>query len=202
MIELEIPQLYNKSLWPPNRYDEILCTMGRIIFNWNSIENCTRNLLNTLVKAGAKSTIVTAHMGTQDQINALKTIANTYLDRDQKEHILHAIKLYERLRGYRNYFVHGFSALQMGSSPMAGMVDIKAKGQFVIEELPLTSDNLAKLSHIIRCAVHYYNLIYCHFRYIDNKRQEYDRYRTLPEIKFPIPDKLQKSKRDHPILKA
>ncbi|MFK8075708.1 MAG: hypothetical protein AB8B84_03915 [Granulosicoccus sp.] len=191
--EFEVPEFYQKTQWPPREYDPILREMGRLIFNWNSIENSTRNILDALIGAGQKSNILTAHMGTQSQLDALKTIANGFLNDDEKNHILHAISLYSRLREYRNYFVHSFSMLY-GPTPMAGLSSLKAKGNLVKDELKLTEDEFVHISTVVRCAVHYFNLVLCHFRYKDNQLEEYRIYDELPSF-FPIPPQLSKDRR-------
>ena len=189
----QIPSEFDKPDWPPAAYEQILVEMGRLIFNWNSIENSTRNLLTFLAGNTQAVEILTLQLGTQSQIDSLKSYANLQLSGDQKDHVLHIHTLYSRLREYRNFFVHSFSTI-MGPVPTAKMTSVRARGNYFVDEARFNNAEFKNVSRIIRCAVHYFNLVYCHFRYENDTRPDYDAYRALPEM-FPIPDQIEKERR-------
>ena len=213
-MEFNIPDEYKRDPWPPERYEPILIEVGRLVFNWNSIENTTRELLNNFVSGGPKVEILTQHMGSQSQIEALKLIARSKSE-EEKKAIHHAANLYEILRSYRNFFVHGFNTivtenitLDFGSeaNPViiptnrvaAKMTDRVAKREYREDTLTLTYENLQVYSNVMRGSVHYFNLLFCYFKYIDSEREEHKKYKLIP-IEFPIPPKLEKEKRTLPM---
>lgn len=190
-------------VWPPDELKPILVEMGRIVFNWNGFERSTTRLLNELIggERDHKLTIVTAHMTTNTQLDALRTIAAEFLEDNEREHILHLVKLFERLRERRNFYVHAFDGfsyplfekdgiLRMDAgSPVGKMRSISAKGRLHSNESDVSSKDLEIEAKLIHKASHYIALLVLYFRRGDNPE-----YQMLPE-KFPLPEKLKKTTR-------
>ena len=58
--------------------------------------------------------ILSAHLGNMDLLHSAQALANTCLDGHQQDHFLHFLKMYDRLRMLRNFFVHGIGWVGMG----------------------------------------------------------------------------------------
>ena len=180
-------------VWPPPDWDPILSEIGRIVFNWNRIEEITTKILNTLIGGQERSTIITAHMNTAIKNDALRTIAYEFLSDEERDHILHAIMLFNRLRERRNYYIHAFNTISFTVSgsfnPQAQLDNYSAKGRLRRHVLTVTVDHLHNESVILNSATHYFGLLYGYFAHIEGSNQE-----GLPD-KFPIPDRLTKPSR-------
>jgi hypothetical protein len=87
----------------------ILMRLGELIVKWNACENLLRTLLIYAAGNTDRSNILTAHMGTTEVCDALKTMANEFAPPEINEHIPYLITFFERIREYRNYYVHGIS---------------------------------------------------------------------------------------------
>lgn len=172
--------------------------IGRIVYHWNNFERNGVTLLNEIIGAGHKAVIATAHMGTNAQLDALRTIAVELLSGEERECVVHFVKLYERLRERRNFYVHSFQRLTIdlersnGKVRMrpgtnhGGLSGIHAKGRLKQTTGQITKDELFEESQLMQAATSYAALLVCHFKYPDNPD-----YGTLPE-KFPLPDRLTK----------
>lgn len=178
---LELPLMF----WPPSTSDQTLAAIGRIVFNFNACENTITQLLNILIGGDFHALVATAHMGTNTQLDALRTLTAEYLRDSEKEHVLHSIKLFERMRERRNYYIHSYSQVP-GTPDTAGMGSWSARGRIKrhrevirLKELQLEASNLYHASH-------YLALVHNHFSMPDAEE-----YQTLP-AKFPLPDVLQK----------
>lgn len=166
--------------------------MGRIVFAWNSLERTLTSLLNVLIGGEHRAIIVTAHMGTNTQLDALKTIANEFLAGEELDHIMHVAALFERIRERRNHYVHSFNNISGDfdgtgfANPMGSLSGWSARGRLKQHVSRVGAKELADEANTMRGASHYMALVHNHFRYPNNAD-----YRALPE-KFPLPDKMTK----------
>jgi hypothetical protein len=178
------------TVWPPVEWEPILCEIGRIVFNWNTLENTTVRILNTLIGGEEKAAIATTHMSLNAQIDAIKTLANEYLDDEELDHILHLLLVFDRFRERRNFFVHSLSVIGFSSlNPpqyQATMESYSARGRFKRHQMKVDVNILsAEAKHMYR-ATHYFALVHNHFSMPDNPS-----YINLPE-KFPLPERMEK----------
>ena len=178
---------------------EHLAAIGRIVFCWNVIENSFRRTLTEIVGGEQKVDIILTHVGSNTWLDAMRTISHYYLPREEKEGVLHAIKVFETLREYRNYYIYGFSEVRGTideSTYWAGMRLRRARGQYFFEESVMTIKELTDFSVYLSAASNYYARLSLFFRYKDdNESENGKRYGTLPE-RLPIPSRLSKSRRD------
>lgn len=84
-----------------------LIALGHLTINWNFAEAWLRTLLASLVKQPFVGDILTTELGAVGIENALGAFATHVVSEDQGNAMKHAAKLYGRLRGYRNYYIHG-----------------------------------------------------------------------------------------------
>ncbi|MES2043765.1 MAG: hypothetical protein V4475_07795 [Pseudomonadota bacterium] len=172
--------------WPPKECDAVLAAIGRIVFNFNTCERTITQMLNVLIGGDHHAVIVTAHMGTNTQLDALRTLAAEYQQADQREHIAHSIKLFERVRERRNYYIHSYAFVPGNPGPTAGMQSWSARGRLKIHKEVVTAETLENEARMIMRATEYLALVHNHFSMPDDLT-----YQTLPE-RFPLPDALTK----------
>lgn len=186
------PNEINKlpTVWPPAEWEPILCEIGRIVFNWNTLENTTVRILNILIGGEEKAAIATTHMSLNAQIDAIKTLANEYLVDDELDHILHLLSVFDRFRERRNFFVHSFSIIGFSrlNPPQyqATMDSYSARGRFKRHQMKVDASILAEEAKDMHRATHYFALVHNHFSMPDNPE-----YKNLPE-RFPLPERMEK----------
>jgi hypothetical protein len=187
---------HKQTLWPPTEWDAHLAMMGRIVFQFNQIEDYHRRTLIHVVGKSVEVEILTAHLGSNTINDALRTIANEILKNPEKDRVNHNIKVFERVREYRNYFVHGMIGLkqsllgapsQVVLNPTLHMRTVKARNGYFSEEIDLDAKDLENFARYLTASVNYFvaNLLYF---------SGHPAHSTLPE-KLPLPDKLNKSRR-------
>ena len=193
-----LPKEVSARVWPPDGMSEHLAEIGRVVFCWNVIENTFRHALANIVGGGQKVDILITHVGSNTWLDAMRTIAHHYLPKEEEEEIVHAIRLFELIREYRNFYVHGFSQVRStidGSIYWAGMLSKRAKGRFVIEESAITIGELSQFTVYLSAAKNYYASLSLYYFYKGDSGEDAARYKNLPE-RLPLPERLSKSRRD------
>lgn len=126
-----------------------LSTFGQAILSWNSAEARLRYLLVVICGKQPSTYVLTAGLGSQGLLQALRAISPT-----QKPEVAEAIKAvcayYETIRGYRNYYVHGFTAMAFRDNQAFGAIAMmEARDVFRIAEDYVAPSELETL--IERC---------------------------------------------------
>lgn len=85
----------------------IYAALGELAINWNFAENWIRNLAGIYAGKVVVGEILTVELGSVGLQNVLCAIAKHSPLGDEASHLRHCAELYERLRGYRNYYIHG-----------------------------------------------------------------------------------------------
>lgn len=93
---------------------EVSQTLGRFVITWNRVEGAIISLLQTLIPvqehAGwMRSAIVVSRLDTTGVVDALRSIAKANMVEDQGDAVKNAADFFDRLRPYRNYYVHGIT---------------------------------------------------------------------------------------------
>lgn len=113
---------------------EFLAAFGHMIITWNIAESALRRLLAGLCGAKSvadilKAKIVTVELGPIGLADALKTFADIILPPSPAEAVNHAVKYYDRIRAYRNYYVHGITGIiPVSDGPHGFILITTAKG--------------------------------------------------------------------------
>lgn len=178
------------DVWPPDHFGPLLIEMGRLVFNWNSLERILVQILNLLTGTFPKNQVVTAHMGTSAICDAMKTVANEFHKDDEQKHILHCVSIFETLRDYRNYYVHGFCHILYvpGGEPKAGFYSKSARSRLVVHRMENDVADIKEVAFQCKEASHYLALVHNYFYY--NDKPEYEK---LPSL-HPLPPKFLKPK--------
>lgn len=155
--------------------DELLLHLGKLIVTWNDLETLIRQVLYTLSDRDIlTAAILMADMSITGLMNVLRPLAfkydewqramfvdlqserrlRDYLGPRQIEpvapHVNHLIEFTDRLREYRNFYIHGINRPRPGKGFRARTQTARTK--FVIFEQPITLADLQILtSEIERC---------------------------------------------------
>jgi hypothetical protein len=183
---------------PPNQPDilpyeaEFLAAFGHMIISWNEAESALRRLLAGLCGAKSvadilKAKIVTIELGPIGLGNALQTFADIILPPTPAEAVKHAIKYYQRVLAYRNYYVHGITSVIPASDGPRGLILITtAKGTLT------ENRDIVSLNHIKSVTGHA-NQLHSYVEAVISHLLSDEGLCSLPH-KPPLPDKIQKTR--------
>jgi hypothetical protein len=176
---------------------DFLAKFGEVVMEWNQTEARARKFLFEMIGAKDMSAyILLAHLGNvgiTDAIKAYKEIQKPALS----EHIEHYCLYFDRLREYRNYYVHGLMLISFdwskGNPHAVGEIEqFTAKGRLAqtddkvsIEDLKQLKDwmtELATYSHVVRAE-------------FNPQTRPKGLIPLTPQRKPPLPDRLQKTRR-------
>lgn len=111
------------------KLDSYSAKLGETILSWNTAEGALRSLLSTVCGASNATRILTAELGSRGLTDGLNAIAVT-LPIEQRRAVEHVVAVYDRLREYRNYYVHGITAMGQIGDDIVGMTFMQsAKGK-------------------------------------------------------------------------
>jgi hypothetical protein len=182
----------------PENERDYLATFGRLAQEWNLAESNLRGLLMRLASEDMKAFtlnagILTAEMGSVAMENALRAFAASTIKGQVGEALEHAAKFYERLRAYRNYYVHSivYVTAHADTGTVGGVHTFEAKGKLV-ERLEFISKHDLELATVqaivLRDYVRGINL------WLMAQTTEFLGELELPP-KPPLPSRLRKSER-------
>jgi hypothetical protein len=170
--------------------------IGDLIVRWNTCEGSLRHLLAHVSGGGVSYDILAAHMTPTALLNAIRTFGNDVVEAPFDEHIEHAAEFFDRLRMYRNYYVHGIHHITADAKGDAvGLAnELSARGRLVLHPKEIRIGELIDL--MAKMAVFHtylYHLIHL-FQWTKDKT-----FRTFEEFQVPpekptLPPKLQKPK--------
>jgi hypothetical protein len=93
--------------------------------------------------AALKTNILTVELGSVGLEHALNSFAENLLDGEMAKAVRHVVSLFERLRGYRNYYGHGITfVLEKSDGPVGPVRSISAKGKLIESRDMITIDQL------------------------------------------------------------
>jgi hypothetical protein len=205
----------------PHDETDLMIQIGRLVLTWNDLDEWIRHLILLIsIDAPLVVSVLTADMNTSAALNALRALTveqdasgirhyrrmkakANLLPPETREpepfapHILHFIEYVDRLREYRNFYLHGISNPKPNSGFEAR--GRTARGRLSEFRKPITSTDIATLTNEIEKCIAYGEAI---FRAIDQSHP-FARYASLsggdfvlptwPE-KSPLPDRLVKTR--------
>lgn len=180
------------DVWPPDEFAPILIEMGRLIFNWNNVEQTLTKILNVLTGTYPKNQILTAHMGTSGICDALRTVATELHEGEEQEHLLNCINIFIRLRDYRNYYVHSFNTIMYfpTGEHKAVFRATSARSKLIAHDLQNDANQISEVAFECKEAHSYFALVHNYFYYSDKPE-----YEKLPDF-HPVPFKFKKPKKE------
>lgn len=188
--------------FPRSEHAPILSKVGELASVWNTLEQSIRYLLMFTLERQCPPTplaqILTAHMGSVTLCEALRTAANEFTEGDLQARILHAVSYVEALRGYRNYYLHGFTHVgwrgrETGAEPIGFLQATSAKSRLVEHEETFDLAELSRIAEMFEEGRRFVGEIYSFSRDGDKPHwsQLHGALRDMP----PLPPPLQKRRR-------
>lgn len=152
---LQSVSVMEESTWE-NEYAPFCVAYVRAICAWNNAEHSARDILTSLSEGGVGATIAIHQLGNVSLVDALKTVAKFIrsignpLGDLQADHVEHFVEGLDRLRVYRNFYVHDIRGV--GREPGSGKIIAQIYGVDVKGGYSLISETLrmAELSKFTR----------------------------------------------------
>jgi hypothetical protein len=133
----------------PASDDSFLIALGTLVIDWNFAEGWMGTLLSSLVEPSDTAKILTAELGSVGLENALTAFANHIVTADQGDAIKHAVKMFARLRGHRNYYIHAV-VFQAGDPPVGYTHSQSAKGRLKLSAAVVTKELVLAAASLCR----------------------------------------------------
>jgi hypothetical protein len=126
---------------------ECIFALGTLVVRWNQADDALRTLLMSLCGSGMsgsnlRTEAIALELGTRGVTQALQTIANDELPLPESDLVLHAVKYYEILGEYRNFYVH---TIKLVTPNGATTTHKSAKGKLLIGGETIQKDNLVQV---------------------------------------------------------
>lgn len=208
----------DENLQPREWLDPILVNVGRIIYNWNRSEISAQRLLAVIAGDTTRIHVLITHMGNRGLQDSLTTLANEYLEEEQREVVTNIVNRFADYLGERNFVVHAFSgwqaeanrelmdweieAARLGSGNIrerpsgdfyaygAYLSSLRARGKLTLQECVINADQAAEIGQR-------FHRFYCHILEVTEHFR--DAQTPLPQ-KFSEPvslNRTQSSGREH-----
>ncbi len=182
---------------------EMYAGVGRMVADWNSLESDLIEMIGQISRARPTTDLLTAHMTSQAICNALKALALTRLPAEMAEHVVHAVDFFERLRTYRNQFVHGITAVISDGPKAMAMTHgrrVSPNGHFEIDRGWLHRSELDTMTEACGSLSSYLNYLRVHIGWhIDPEAEPPRAFRHWPPEKPAVPPKLPARWEPHPL---
>ena len=170
--------------------------IGDFVVLWNTCEGALRHLLAHLSGGGVSYDILAAHMNPNALLHAVRTFGNDVVEAPFDDHIGHAAEYFDRLRAYRNYYVHGIHSISAdaGGDAVGLANELSARGRLVLHPKEI---RIGELLDVMRKMAIFRNYVYHLINFYqwtrDNTFHTYAEFKVPPE-KPPMPPKLEKPK--------
>lgn len=177
--------------WPPRSYDPILSEFGRVVFNFNALENSVRRHLWSITTSGREDDMVEpliVHMGNAALVDAVRTTATEFYDGWIKSKSLDLCDVFDRTREYRNYYAHGLNTIKFDGS--AELRTKSARGRMVKHHLQISHEDVVWLASWCKTAASFGASVYVNvmqeLRGVPSAKREPFREKPV------LPDRLKK----------
>jgi len=106
-----------------------------MLIKWNQAENMLSNLICHLYGLGNHGNILVAHMGNVALKDALTTLSFEFSDDVFRDHITHYLAYFDRVREWRNYYVHGILIEAEVAGERGGYIQqMQARGKLAVTQ--------------------------------------------------------------------
>lgn len=184
--------------YPLRTYDRTLIEIGRVVLIFNEMESTLRHVLWLATTRDEVHQALTIHMSNVTLTDAIRTIANEFLQPDEGSHLKHCADLFDRAREYRNFYVHGFRYIDMAA--LGNFISHTAKGRLSTTHMKISWLELEAFADWEYGAVSYMRQFAQALDYNRRAIDPEDNTANLPLCtfpeKFPLRDKLQKLRQD------
>lgn len=180
---------------------EYLVELGMVIVEWNKLEATIRFLIYKLAGGGPATDILLSKMSTLGTIDIFKSLSGEIGSDSLRSELGHLAEVYDKLREYRNEYVHGIAALVHDGSingPIVGLGQTVAtsKSRLVLREHKVSKADLEFMRTNLESAKKYADSI------ITTLLREIspDCRRLLPAVDIVRPTDLKRLTRHHTFL--
>jgi hypothetical protein len=108
------------------------------VIRWNLVEIVVQDVLVALLGKSTAATATVIEMGSTSLANAVKSAAEDIEDKAVQKNIYHLLEGIERLRAYRNYYIHSIMIMMpkdLGGKIVCGrLMSSQAKGKLKYSE--------------------------------------------------------------------
>jgi hypothetical protein len=141
----------------PERDTSLLTKLGLLALKWNNLEASAQLMVCGLAGGAGKIDILTGHMNGSALLDALQTLGAEFAPENLKPHIEYFVRLFERNRECRDYYIHGIRGIvQKEDGIPAGVAEFKtAKGRLVISEGKIGEEDIQSCIDNVRAAQEY-----------------------------------------------
>jgi hypothetical protein len=177
--------------------ESYLISLGRLVLQYNEAETRLRRLLVSAFEPISPrdvmlAQIMTVELGNVGLTQALQSYANDLAPLTIREHILHAGTYFDRIREYRNFYVHGVTSVMGRQENPIGLFHTRtAKGSLKDHKGFVSKADLDQLTAHCETAGAFTNAVSNRLSFVRG-----DWFGDLPEPplpdKPPLPDRLQK----------
>jgi hypothetical protein len=165
-----------------------LCAgLGEVVIRWNSIENVLALIISHFAPTH-EAAVLTAHMGSTSLCDALRTFAIDRTTEPKRGVIVHFIDFFERMREYRNFYVHGAAYAKDGHIVLSTS---SARNGYYLHEAPVDTEDFKALNDTLLQLFLFGAQIAMHLAHERNPPPHPMPRVALPD-KLPLPDRLQK----------
>ncbi|NKN39520.1 hypothetical protein HFC70_24545 [Agrobacterium sp. a22-2] len=186
--------------WPPENCNPLLLQIGRIILNFNTMENSVKSLLWAVSSQSdyVEHRALVIHMQNVTLCDAILTIANEKVEMgamksETRDLISHCIKTFNLTREYRNWYVHGFNGVMTNGDGQ--IYTHSARSRLAEHYVPITAKDAKWLADWCFEGSHYLATSYGYVAR-DMGHNIGGVQTPLPD-KWPLPNKLKKPLRHH-----
>jgi hypothetical protein len=185
----DLPDLYSLSNSP-----EFAKAIGDLVLHWNKTEGTVRGLLSTLCAPQSETSrvcaeILTVEIGNVALTNAIRSIARALYSEELEEHLICCAEYLDRLRAYRNYYVHSIKgATDTQTGPIGIATQVVAKSRYALNwDLVETRD----IETVTRRCIYLHRYAHTLTLHVEDVINDSPAPQELPD-KPPLPDVLKK----------
>lgn len=185
--------------FPREEHSPLLAKIGELVSKWNVLEGQVRYtlmfVLERVCPPSPAAQILTAHMGSVALTEALRTAANEFTSDNIRKRLLHSADYIDRLRAYRNFYVHGFTHVGWNRSrePIGFLQSTSAKSRLIEHEDTFLESDVEDLISKIAEIQSFIGQLYSFLRDGEQPRwtSTHGPWREMP----PLPPLLKKPRR-------
>ena len=170
-------------------------SLAEFITAWNRVEASYRALLIAICGKTPAAYILTAGLGSRGLGEALRSYAADGMTDPHLSAVKHAVEFYNRVLGFRNYYVHGIQRIAYSAHARVAVGEVQAvssKGRFVLhDELISQAEIEAARSMTIRLHHALLELLQCFDPGAPEPTPPADRLEEF-RVNNPWPDNLSK----------
>ncbi|MGV0878038.1 hypothetical protein V6767_12910 [Martelella sp. FLE1502] len=179
---------------PDAEEQKLLASIGNVVVDWNALEASMELLVYTLSGGGKHIDVLTAHMNNTMLLDAFRTLANDFAPEEYRDDLEFIATMFDRLRSYRNYYVHGIKAVTRkggrSGPPIGVSQSVSARSRLKLHQAVIEIHELEEISRHLNEAKRYVDLTFGHLSGIAARPGS--KLPSRPLERPQLPDRLQK----------